>query len=859
MTENTVQTHQEIYAAFYKWLCEQPLWLQDAAWRIYNNRIITDAQIEIYADMCLKEVEKETIKINSLKEIDIVPQKRDTIVFINELYDIHGVNALSPEAKLSFEPSGVTVIYGLNGAGKSGYMRIFKQVCNHPCAEIIQPNVFKKNSDSEPSCKFNITSNNETLNVFCRLANNEQTILKQCDAFDTRISTSYLVNKNNVSYEPFVFTVLSKISELAGKIDNCIQTKISALNLSNPTLPDEFSVCVSLNWYKEFSHKTKIPEKYFSWTGDNETQLVELEKLNNEEQITQKLKLLKIELENLKSAEVEFKKINKFYEDEYGHLLNNAYKEYKSAESKLKFAELAFYDSATEEDKISITSSEWKELWFIAKKYYESVLQDSLKKEYASVDSICPLCHQHLNGDVHRRFVSVDDYISGECVQDFQNKQQAINDILNTLCNISCGNSTLKTLLLHSFDEKEATEMCDTYYSFTKLKDKSNIDDKYELCEKISVKDILSKITDRANELSKELEELSKLIATEEQKKLNSLITELRAHKWVYDHLDEIQAALIDAKMMLKYNEAKKLTKTNKITNESNVLANALITEAYIQRFSDELKRLAKNIKVKIQKGQSIKGKTPYQVVLETEQETKSKTIDILSEGEQRIVALAAFFADATGRNECTPIVIDDPISSLDSIYEQKATKRIAELAKNRQVIVFTHRISFLVGLIDECKNIGIECSERYIRSAYSGKGIADFDNVYHGKLSNQLDGLIKDLRTNMNRDPDSQDYINCKDKTCQQFRICVERAVEEVLLYGIVKRFDKRIITNGKLEKLLKIEEKDCKIIDSMMTKYSYNEHSQATDGPNIDFDIEEIIVDISNFQKWIKAYNKK
>ena len=44
----------------------------------------------------------------------------------------------------------------------------------------------------------------------------------------------------------------------------------------------------------------------------------------------------------------------------------------------------------------------------------------------------------------------------------------------------------------------------------------------------------------------------------------------------------------------------------------------------------------------------------------------------MLSEGEQRIVALAAFFADATGRNEQTPIIIDDPISSLDYNYEEQ-------------------------------------------------------------------------------------------------------------------------------------------------------------------------------------------
>lgn len=65
--------------------------------------------------------------------------------------------------------------------------------------------------------------------------------------------------------------------------------------------------------------------------------------------------------------------------------------------------------------------------------------------------------------------------------------------------------------------------------------------------------------------------------------------------------------------------------------------------------------------------------------------------------------------------------------------------------------------------------------------------------------------------------------------------------------------------MTNGKLHKLLKIEESDCQIIDSMMTKYSYNEHSQSDDGPYIDFDIDDILEDMTIFRDWINDYNNK
>ena len=753
MADNILQNQSEIYADFYKWLCMQPLWLQDATWRIYNNRSISDTQIEVFVEMCLKEIQKEKPTINVLNEDDIVPQKKETTICIKELYDVRGVNALSDSANLSFSPTGVTVVYGLNGAGKSGYMRIFKQVCNHPCAEPIQPNIFSKGTSIEPSCKFKVTDNNIDLDVFCRLSkNNEQTILKQCDAFDTKISTSYLINKNNVSYEPFVFTVLSQLSDIAGKIDSNIQTKMSMLKTSIPLLPDELSDCELLNWYKNFSYKTKIPEIFFDWSAENEQQLKELENLNNKEQLSQQLKFIELKLQNLNTVKTEFKKINSYYITECKEKLIDAYKEYKSLEKQLTLVEKAFYESATPEDQISLSVSDWKELWNIAKKYYEAVLQENSGKEFATPESLCPLCHQPLIGDTQKRFESVNAYINSELSVNLKNKETQINLIFDKLSDIAHGNNALKSLITTIFDENTVTEMCDSFYSFKKIKEKSSVDDKFELFNNLSVKDILLKIETKSTELNNDADRLRTLIDTEEQKKLMLQLQNLRAQKWVYSNLSDLQLTLDDLNKLNKLSEARKLVKTNRITAEANILANALITDSYIHRFSIELKQLAKNIKVKIQKGQSIKGRTPYQVVLETETDTKTKTVDILSEGEQRIVALAAFFADATGRNESTPIIIDDPISSLDVIYEQKATKRIAELAKNRQVIVFTHRISFLVGLIDECENLGVNCCQQYIRSSHKGKDVPDFENIYHGKIPKQLNGLINDLKENKKR-----------------------------------------------------------------------------------------------------------
>lgn len=333
----------------------------------------------------------------------------------------------------------------------------------------------------------------------------------------------------------------------------------------------------------------------------------------------------------------------------------------------------------------------------------------------------------------------------------------------------------------------------------------------------------------------------------------------LKFQKWAFDNRQIIQRVISNLCSIADLNNAKQYLTTNKITAEANKLAEVLITAAYIERFTSELSKLAPGIKVKLEKAPSQKGNSPYKVSIDTDSGKKCKPGDILSEGEQRIVALAAFFADATGRDELTPIIIDDPISSLDLNYEESATKRIIELAKCRQVIVFTHRISLLVGISDACETNGVLLKENHIRSGIKGKGLPDFEDLYHGKLVSQLNGLRNKISQIKKKDTDSEEYRDALERICQQFRICVERSVEDELLLGMVHRFKRRIMTSGIIMKMPNIAVEDCRMVDDMMSKYSFVEHSQPTDSQLVQFSIDEIDKDIELYVKWITDYRKK
>lgn len=72
----------------------------------------------------------------------------------------------------------------------------------------------------------------------------------------------------------------------------------------------------------------------------------------------------------------------------------------------------------------------------------------------------------------------------------------------------------------------------------------------------------------------------------------------------------------------------------------------------------------------------------------------------VLSEGEQKVLAMADFLAEARLAGITAPVIFDDPVSSLDHRRIKEVAQRVALLAETTQVIVFTHDIFFASTLL---------------------------------------------------------------------------------------------------------------------------------------------------------------
>ncbi len=84
---------------------------------------------------------------------------------LRRIGDLCSINALPAGGELSFSPT-LTVIYGGNGVGKSGYTRILSNVCFSRMQHPILPNVYEEDPLGEPAAKIVIADGTQQETVF---------------------------------------------------------------------------------------------------------------------------------------------------------------------------------------------------------------------------------------------------------------------------------------------------------------------------------------------------------------------------------------------------------------------------------------------------------------------------------------------------------------------------------------------------------------------------------------------------------------------------------------------------------------------------------------------------------------------
>lgn len=360
--------------------------------------------------------------------------------------------------------------------------------------------------------------------------------------------------------------------------------------------------------------------------------------------------------------------------------------------------------------------------------------------------------------------------------------------------------------------------------------------------------------------LTAQRDALAELLDVEGRKRQEARVLELQGQEWLSTVRDAVLAEVERKRQLAIFDDAERLTQTNALTTYSNAVAKAELAGGFVDRFNQELAHLGgTHIPARLSHRLEGKGVVTFNVDL-VEANAKVKGREVLSEGEQRVVALAAFLADVMGTARSMPVIFDDPISSLDQRFEEAVAARLVALAFTRQVIVFTHRLSMGV-LIEhraaqmEAKGSGVVVDVVSIDRRGTEAGVPATIKVFTQspkKGFNDLDGKVRAAAKLEHED--QQDRLKA---VCSNFRILVERVVEDHLCGKVVVRYRREIKTQGMLARLTVVTKTDCELIESMMTKYSAYEHPQPYETPMADIDPADVLTDIATMIEWIKEFD--
>ncbi|KAA0078800.1 hypothetical protein CIW52_29945 [Mycolicibacterium sp. P9-64] len=167
---------------------------------------------------------------------------------------------------------------------------------------------------------------------------------------------------------------------------------------------------------------------------------------------------------------------------------------------------------------------------------------------------------------------------------------------------------------------------------------------------------------------------------------------------------------------------ARSAADTNSVTQKSSALTRQYATKMILDEFTRETERLQLR-RVTLDDLGGRKGQlTQRPGLLGATRGTTTRTV--LSEGEQTALGLAGFFTEAVFDKSKSAVIFDDPVTSLDHVRRDKVAQRLAQLAEDRQVVVFTHDVAFVGNLTASAESEGVAVRECSIERRGSDPGM---------------------------------------------------------------------------------------------------------------------------------------
>ena len=827
-----------------------PYWAKLLAEKILSGNAISDNDIDTSYSYLLEhlklkdETEKPEISIDYNAE-NSGNYKNDLL--LTKLENVEGVNALTENQTIEFSPN-LTIVYGANGSGKSGYVRLLKNVFYSKAPENILPNVHIDSGHKPINAKFTFKSNNaETSLAF---ADKENAEFEQFGVFDGNSVLKHLENKNEFEFRPaglsFFADYTNAIIRVEQKLNTEIQTKQTG-NTANDlsALFDGNSEIKTL--VQNLKAETKIDDlkKYTPFSDEDKTQKEAIQKQYDELLLASKGQEKEIKmLEGIKSLLAQNKqaieKLNQFFTTEVIEKVKTTILDFVSKEAIAKSDGIENFKT----DKIeNVGTTEWKNFIVSAETFAE--MQKAENVVYPENGDNCLLCQQPLSDEAQKLISNYWTFIKSVAEQNAKQAQEKLDKAKGNYENLNFDlfpqDNTLTVWLnekytneLKAFEQKLSEQKTLAQNIIADIQSKT-ANERVELKVSIEQHTTIETAIDNSIKLLKEDGQSKEL-----EKSLSSKT--LLEHKEKFNtHFSKFEAFVNNQVWIKKAGKADYAKR--KITETEKALSNKYFNQKYIDAFNEECQKLNGNFGIDINHTGTA-GKSYRQLKL------KGKNPNaVLSEGEQKVIAIADFLAEMQLSEVNKGIIFDDPVTSLDERRKSEIAERLSKEALQKQVIIFTHDLVFVSSLISHCKETNTLNDCHWIENVGGNqpgtiwlKNTPSFEKDY--KTSGKAQGYYDEAKKSA---PEQRE-----DKIKNGFaalRTSYETQVVFGLFKGVVQRFEERVSVDSLKSVFFTTEIRD-EILDSFYQCCRYMEgHSHSDKYAYKKPELENLNVEIQRF----------
>jgi ABC-type lipoprotein export system ATPase subunit len=471
---------------------------------------------------------------------------------------------------------------------------------------------------------------------------------------------------------------------------------------------------------------------------------------------------------------------------------------------------------------VNVGATEWTDFIKAAKKF-----ADAQHADYPHENDACLLCQQAISSDARSLLRSLWAFLDADHQAKLNSVQGSIEVNIKRIENLELGffnDQSVTYRYLETNDPKLKIEV-ETFITGCRefIADALNQIGSSEIATAVfdlpsptdSLEELIGSLTDRISALEEK-------DSTEELRKLESELLELQHRTVLKENWERISEYFNNIEWAKKAKRA--LGTTRHITQKHNELFQLLVTDRYVELFKETLRELNCPMNVSVStRGRHVE--VLRQILLESPT-GGAKPENVLSEGEKRAVAIADFITEATLDDDCSVIVLDDPVTSLDHEWKETMAKRLVSESVKRQVVIFTHDRPFLSLIKRFAEENEIEYfshsierkfddSPGYIHLNYSPDLVDDYKTV--GKAIDLL------VRARNAKTPEEAKFF--LQQGFNALRTTYEAFIMLKLFNGVIRRFDPHIKVN-KLKEIY-IDEN---ILDKVVEKF--NRISRFTGG---------------------------